>query len=385
MNIGITPSVSVYKANESLEDIQDDWGDFLRDSKADALFLSWAWQSSWWTAFADERVRCKLIWLRDSKLRPLALLPCYSCRSVLKGLWPIDRLQIIGATFRGSRGARQAIRSEHLGVVVKAGVDISEIIENLVQESCNLGWHEFVLQDLDVDQEVNRRLISGFANEGMFVRVAERNKSYSISLPTKFEDYLSQLSGSARRRVYNKRSILEGLGEIDIVDMAREDWSDAIKILNDLHTLRWGNPAYSQPQIGFHKELRDKLGSNKVELSCLMLNGKPISALHNITVGGVVYNLQSGFDSSVDVRISPMQLHLGMAIEAAINDGHHRFHLLAGSGMHTDFKNELATDKHNLVDMQIIRDRVLATAYKAYDKLARTRTRYEDFSSFDIT
>ena len=110
-----------------------------------------------------------------------------------------------------------------------------------------------------------------------------------------------------------------------------------------------------------------------------MLNDRPITALHNVTVGGVVYNLQFGFDIAVDSRISPMLLHLGMVIEAAIDNGHHRFHLLAGAGKHANYKQGISTDEHNLIDIQIFRDRALATAYRVYDMLSGRKTRMADF------
>ena len=157
-----------------------------------------------------------------------------------------------------------------------------------------------------------------------------------------------------------------------------------VGVLSDLHASRWGKPVYSAAQLRFHTDLRDKLGFENVEVSCLNLDGRPISALHNVTVGGVVYNLQSGFDIAVDSRISPMLLHLGMVIEAAIDNGHHRFHLLAGAGKHANYKQGISTDEHNLIDIQIIRDRALASAYRVYDMLSGRKTRMADFPNLDF-
>ena len=304
---------------------------------------------------------------------------------MVKGFWPIKRLQLVGASFRGSATTREAIRSEHLGLLLESGTTgRSAAIKDVAQELCALNWRELVLQDWDWDLDSNRQLLAALANEGFFVRIAELNSSYSISLATKFEDYLSSLSGSARRRLFNKRPVLNSLGVIEIVDISRDDWKYAISVLSDLHKLRWGKPVYSKAQIHFHTTLRDSLGPDKVEVSCLLLDGQPISALHNVTVDGVVYNLQSGFNSGLDSRISPMLLHMGMSIEAAIDNGMQRFHLLAGAGKHTDFKAEISTDTHNLVDIQIIRDKKLAAAYRIYDMLMQKKTRLKDLQDLNL-
>ena len=205
----------------------------------------------------------------------------------------------------------------------------------------------------------------------LFLNLRKEGFSYEFLAATQAIQYRCLITS----RIINKRRVLHELGDVEVIDLAKQDWGQAIRALNELHTIRWGRPAYNDRQIRFHSELRKRLGFEKVEISCLSLNGKPTSVLHNVTTAGVVYNLQSGFDHSIDSRISPMVLHLGMAIESAIDNGHTTFFLLAGTGKHTNFKESLATDEHRLIDIQIIRDSILARAYQMYDGLFRRDTK----------
>lgn len=345
------------------------WDELHERSAADPLFMSWAWQSAWWESFARDEEECQLFWSLEKDEKPVALLPCFTSSSVLKGIWSVNRIQVLGGVVRGSSIMPDAIRSEHLGLIIRTEIDVSRVISGLVEKLIAQPWQEFVIKDLDFELEHNRLLISQFEERGFFIRVSGRNTSYSISLPSNFQDYISELSESTRRHMFNKRRVLHELGDVEIIDLAKQDWGKAIQVLNELHAIRWGKPAYNHRQIGFHSELRKRLGTERVEISCLSVNGRPISVLHNVMAEGVVYNLQSGFDSSIDSRISPMILHLGMAIESAIDSGNTSFSLLAGEGQRTNFKESLATDEHRLIDIQIIRDSLLARAYKMYDGL----------------
>ena len=353
----------------TFDSLQKDWRAVHKRSDAEALFSSWEWQSSWFQAFADATEQVSLKPKGEASLQPLWILPCFICIASVKGPWRISRLQLGGGVFRGSIVKSNAIRSEHLGVIMDSSADSSEAINEIVREACELEWQEFVLPDLDIDLEINQQLVSAFAQEGFFVRIADRHASYSITLPSSFDSYLAGLSGSSRRRLFNKRALLRESYDVELIDLSRDDWNAAIKLLSELHERRWHKPIYSQEQLEFHTVLREKLGPEKVEISCMFLNGRPVSALHNVTVDGVVYNLQSGFDAAVDSRFSPMFLHLGFLIEAAIDNGFQRFHLLAGAGKNTDYKAKLSNDQHTLLDVQIIRDGLLAAAYKVLDRL----------------
>lgn len=368
-NCNTVKCVSMLTFSSKLNISRISWDRLHERSTVDRLFMSWAWQSAWWETFARNSQECQLFWGYDKNKEPVALLPCFTSESVLKGIFPVKRLQVLGGVAHGSAVTPDAIRSEHLGLIIRSEVGVSGVISSLVDKLVAQPWQELVINDLDLERGHNRLFISQLKERGFFIRVSGRNASYSISLPNTFQDYLSKLSGSTRRHLFNKRRVLHELGDVEIIDLAKEDWEQAVRVLNELHAIRWGKPAYNDRQIRFHGELRKRLGSERIEISCISLNGRPISVLHNITTAGAVYNLQSGFDSSVDPRISPMILHLGMAIESAINNGDTTFFLLAGTGMRTNFKESLATDEHRLIDIQIIRDLWLARAYRMYDGL----------------
>jgi CelD/BcsL family acetyltransferase involved in cellulose biosynthesis len=103
-------------------------------------------------------------------------------------------------------------------------------------------------------------------------------------------------------------------------------------------------------------------------MSILSVEGNPISAIYDVRIGKVEYNIQCGFDTSLG-GISPGYLHFGFCIEAACRDGMSAYDFLAGDGRTRNYKSDFNTRQTELVTFQCVRG-PLAWLYKAYDRRA---------------
>jgi len=141
--------------------------------------------------------------------------------------------------------------------------------------------------------------------------------------------------------------------------------------LNDLHASRWGKPCFPKKSLEFHIQLARVFSrEGKLFLSTILLSDNPISVLYDIRIKGREYNIQAGFDSSIDRKLMPGFLHLAYAIESAFDCKDIReFDLLAGPGMNTFYKSHFGSKKVEFVTLQINKAYYINLLYKIYDLL----------------
>jgi hypothetical protein len=376
---GPGPTISAWGTAE-FQQSHDRWNALLASSGADPLFLSWEWLSTWWQCYAVSDACLSVLAAADDTGRLLAAAPLYRCVASIKDVLSFQRLQIIGRAWPGSRMRENTVRSECLDPAI-AQRRHPELMTHLAEGIERLDWDELVLPELDCRSPATTTVVDHFLHRGYFVRPLERYRSYLIDARDGFATYLAGLSTGTRRRLYNKRRILESFGTPRLTDLMEGGWAQAVDALNRLHDRRWGRPAFNARQREFHRQVADRLGHQRVNVSCLSIGDQPVSVLYNIRAGRTSYNIQSGFLPDFDRRISPMTLHIGYLVEQASTTPTPCLHLLAGYGKKEDFKVSLATEVVDMIDLQIVRKKPLALLYRAADAVRgheRALRRVED-------
>jgi len=206
-----------------------------------------------------------------------------------------------------------------------------------------------------------------------YTRVIQKDTGISVNVCKSFTEYLMSMGRHTRYSAYNQRKYLHRLGSVDI-DHAKTGTIDSyLEKMNELHALRWGSPCFSKESLEFHKKLAMVLSAeNKLKLSVISLSNRPISVLYDIRMGNREYNIQAGFDSAVDGKLSPGLLHLGYAIESAFTcENITEYDFLAGPGMNIFYKSHLGSRKTEFISLQINRRVYLKVLYKLYDSLPR--------------
>lgn len=341
-----------------------EWNELLANSNADQLFLSWEWQHTWWQIFAmPNQMQLRLLVATDEKNNLVGIAPLYLSTIATAKFIKVRRLQFIGNCWR----TRDTMRTEFLDFI-SAKDKSAEIIRAMFTYIKNSNeWDEFVLVNLRTDSETYRILTNESALPACYVREAEKYPSYFLNTDSDFNGYLNSLGKNTRLRIFNRRKILESLGQITFrIDHQNIDHN--FELLNRLHSLRWGYPAFLNQRLEFNKSVANLLANrNGLCFSILSISNKPVSIQYNYELVNHIYNIQAGFDQSIHSKIAPGYLHFGYALEQAFNSKTTCYDFLAGEGKNTPYKETLTKTQLDIVDMQVIRKKLLKSLYLTYD------------------
>lgn len=233
-------------------------------------------------------------------------------------------------------------------------------------------WRQIIIPDVERASSTYTRIESLAKEKDWFCLQRSVATAYGVvTNEGSFADYLSQLSQSARARLFNKRKKLEQLGEVRIENI----WPNLdkfIELLNAFHLERWGKPCYQNENLEFIKRFLNAVVAQgaKVNLSVLSLDDQPISLLLDVEYAGRVYNFQAGFVEKLTKNIALGSLHLGYAIESAFSDPSiHYYDFMAGQGKNTDYKAAFANHTQSLATLYIIKSAWLYWLYRLNDRI----------------
>lgn len=326
-----------------------------------SLFQSDAWQSAWWDT-----------WGRQYNLTPIrswvgACSGLYLSKYFLKGVIPVRSLEFVGCNYRNVRSVRTEYNS-----LFSMAEDQKEQALALTRLLSETEWSEAIFSDL-LEPSNDISFIYNLANtNGWLIRQAKSDMAWSVDTTGLFKDYLKSLGPNTRLRLYNRRRVLESLGEITIEDLWQQKGGleKFFELIEGFHKARWGKPAFREKSREFHKRFLERivLEGGQPLLTVLNCEGVAVSVIYNIKYGDRVYNLQSGFEENYHKKLSLGILHLGYAIEDAFRDPEVKvFDMLAGEGKKQNYKQHIATDHYNLVSLMVVRSELLKSLYKIKD------------------
>ena len=356
-------------------DRADDWHNAIAAAPVDPLFNSRAWQEAWWTTYSEPSHRRDFVYGGRGD-GPPAVLAAYSATRRFGGILNSRVLVNAGGNHWSLPRSARPIRSEHLSILLPEGSgDVRGSMEQLADATIACQWDEIILSDLDWDREENRCFVDALARRNVSIRTISECYSYCIDLDDGTDRYREELTASARRAMFNKRRILEGLGTVSVERIfASDDRAEPVRReLNRLFEARWGKPAISDHMARFLARLSDTHQPVIRKFSILSLNETPVSILHNAVVGNDLYNLHGAFDSEISTQISPMILHFGYDLEAEAEAGIGRYWLLAGDGRSTNYKERLANRRKSMRSIHGIRHRGLRSVYAVADRIGIRR------------
>jgi len=321
---------------------------------SNSLFRTRAWVESWVEVWGSSP-RIKLI---DLGGRGDALEMMYLINHRLKGIIPVTSLVSAGyghADFDTPRGEYNNLDSF---IQLYGGIEI------LVKELSRLRWNQWVLTDfcggLDLEQALTVSACQGLQ------RVANKSEAaYRINSPD-VGSYKKQLSQSVRAKYFNRRAKLAELGKLELNEITSS--SDCFNILNQFHQLRWGRPCYSTQSMEFFSLFNDRirLEGGAPVMQLMQIDGETVSVLFDIVWRGVRYNLQSGYAEGRYGQLALGSLHLGFAIQQALESGR-SYDLLAGTGKNSNYKEKIATESISL-STYCLAQGWLKGLYKIYGK-----------------
>ncbi len=338
---------------------RDEWQHLLSRSRADGLFMSWDWQTCWWSHHArllDATLCVLAVYSPAGTLCGLA--PFYSHRVRLgKGL-TATRLELIGSAWREPA----AIFSEYLDLIVppECEKDVLECVAAWLRPRED--WDDVVFAYVREDSLV-ARLAELHLRRLSYLRRPASVAAWCTRLPNSFEEFTARLSSTTRRKLLNQRK----KADVTFEQVPAERIEASVRTLEDFVGQRWG-PESTGIRAAFHVAIaRIFHVYGGLRLTELHVAGNCISVMLNFRAAQIEYYVMSGFDTRNTAGLSPGYLHFGYAIEAACRDGVRNFDLLGGHGLHRDYKRDFLSESIPLTCYQMVRPRRLQALYLGYD------------------
>ena len=352
---------------------QNEWNNLLVQSASDPLFMSWEWQSTWWQVFSEPKnMQLQLLAATNDEGKLVGLAPLYLSTGKTKKVITTRQLQFIGNRWRG----KATMKTELLDFIAAKPV-AEQVIRTFYQHIRNLSnWDELILTDLKKASATYQLLMTEKLLLNCYYRHTEEYGSFFVDTATiDFNSYIKSLGKNTRLRLYNRRKILEKIGDVKFSPQEKGTIKQQFDTLNQLHTQRWGRPVFSNERLLFNEtiaQLMDQRGA--LAFSTLSVAGKTVSIQYNYNLNNHAYNIQAGFAEGFHKKLALGYLHFGYEIERACENGTHYYDFLAGDGKNTPYKERLTKSSLTLVSLQVIRNPFTRNLYRLYDYCRRLRS-----------
>jgi CelD/BcsL family acetyltransferase involved in cellulose biosynthesis len=225
------------------------------------------------------------------------------------------------------------------------------------------GWDSVELDSVDAEDSAINSTLTCLEENGYLVHRIPRQSCWSIELPSEWEDYLSMLSKSHRKRCRKLQRELLKSGRVKEYRVTGEnDFSKGFEIMLKLHAARWADEAnplggFSDRRFRkFHEDTARKLlKQNKLRLTWLEYNDTPIAAEYQFTDNNAVYSYQAGMNPSI-TEFPPGNLSIMASIKYAIEQGYKSFDFSRGDQPYKSNWRAKPTACH---DIRILPDNIL--------------------------
>ena len=310
---------------QALDLLRGEWNALLQSSRADTIFLTWEWITTWWTIYGAGSV-LHVLTARSETGALVGLAPLKRVRRGLKGLWCFETVEFIG------QGGD--VTPEYLDFIAAPGFE-ARVVE---------GFADLLLADNSVGAIDLRPMPAESPSvEVLSERLhRERGRFRSMSdalcpilnLPPSVETFLAGQSRNYRKKMkeYERRCERDLRATVRLSTTTDELRSD-MGALIELHHQRWDGYSRafrSSRYIEFHERLGSLLlDRGWMRLFSLRSGSRPLAVLYCFAYGGRYYYYQAGRDPALPkYRLGLVLMH--KAIQHAVNESAAVFDFLRG-------------------------------------------------------
>ena len=362
----------------ALSELANQWRQLASECNA-SLFTSWSWQSNWWQTWGGScGLELHLYSVVDVSGKVVAIAPFFIREHrYAKGV-TIKQLQIFG----NCHPTDITVLSEYLDILVHpdyedlVAVSISQLLEKLQWDECVLPYNtlnSFFCSKLIPRMKFVLQQITDYEGPGVLVDVSHD-----------FHEYLTVLGKNTRLKLYNRRSLLQSIGQVELEYAGEDTIDEFLANLNALDTPRWGRVCFGPESLAFHSRVAHSFyREGALRLSCLKVNDEVVSVLYNICFKGVEYNIQSAYREDFHPKIALGTLHLGYSIERAFQDKSvNSFDLLFGAGKKSFYKKNYKGMEQSFYTIRLGRSYKSFFLYKAQQCYRRLKTLWSYFTGW---
>jgi CelD/BcsL family acetyltransferase involved in cellulose biosynthesis len=332
--------LQVYEDVEGFFALQREWGELLRQSTTDTLFLTWAWQRAWWDAFGGNR-SLRLLTIRGAGGNLSAVVPLFVQDTLLD---PGSSLPAINIENPLALQEAEARRTVHL----VGGSEVSDYLDLIASAESNsdacaafLDYlaerEEWQILDLRSVPSVSPT-ISTVAElalaRGWEVQQVREDVCPVLELPDTWDGYLAErLDKKKRHELRRKMRKAERDTDVHWYWVEPYNVDVGLQVFFELH--RASDPEkgsfMTKRMEGFFRDVSQAArDSGWLRLAIMRFDGHAVASHLCFDYGQdrLVYN--SGFDVSTYGDLSPGIVLMGYLIEDAIKGRLRRFDFLQG-------------------------------------------------------
>jgi CelD/BcsL family acetyltransferase involved in cellulose biosynthesis len=318
---GFRVDLKLYTDDSGFAALHDDWNTLLASSRANTLFLTWEWQTTWWRCLGEGDLWL-LAWYDGDWL--VAIAPLYLHRDHAGRC----RFDLVGCVEV----------SDYLDLIVEDGREeavYGALLDWLGSDACP-PWDVTGLCNLAEASLTHRLLPELAASRGWEAVTSLEDVCPLILLPDSFETYLQEtLSKKQRHEVRRKLRRIEEEATVrwyavdDGADLAQE--SDAFLHLHRLSKDEKESFMTPEMEAFFREAIQVMHQAGWLYLAFIEVNGAKAAAMLGFIYDGRLLVYNSGYDPASYSELSPGIVLTARIIEDAIQRGLRVFDFLQGN------------------------------------------------------
>ncbi len=316
--------LTLHTDSQVFDQLYDEWDALVQRSTNRLLFLSWAWQSTWWASY-----QAGALWI----------VTCRTDEGALIGIAP----WFIETRTTDDGGAERVLRTigcvdvtDYLDLIVDAHYHESIIAELAAFLAAHQDAYTRInLCNLQAESPTLARLSQSLGAVGYSVETVQQEVCPHIVLPASFEGYLESLDKKQRHELRRKIRRMDGETVQHLVVSDAADLDPHIDRFIDL--MRASHPDKAvfledERHIAFFRAMLPAIARcGWLRLSFLLVEGVACAVYCHFDYDGQILVYNSGLDPQKNTHLSPGIVLLCYDIQWAIENGRTIFDFLRGN------------------------------------------------------
>lgn len=335
-------TLRVVSTQEGWQALQPHWEELLKNSEADAVFLSWDWLDAWLSVYGPDGQWVILV-AEDRPGHLIGIAPMMiDYGAGIPGRW-IRRLLLLGQ--------KADTASEYLDWILRRGHErtVAEAFIRYILEDLAGRWDILYFEAMREDSLTIPYLAAAFEAKGMPWVSRKVTTAPYVSLPASWDEFLASRSSTFRQRwkkFHREHAVtLRKVGQDFTV-------AEGMARLRELNALRWGDQRQSflSPKyVRFHDEVAARFHQrDELVLVFLEVDGQMIAGRYDFAYGGKGWCFQGGWLPEQE-KLRPGRTMMAWMLRTCIERGLHEYDFLGGAA---SYKGEWSHGERGIVNHQ---------------------------------
>lgn len=313
-------TIDIVRTTDELSACGSRWNDLLRESRADSIFLTLEWISSWSESFLVKGREMLVLMLRDGQ-DLVGIAPWY-INNAKVGPFSIRRLEFLGTPEWGA---------DYIDVIARRGKE-----RDVAAALCDFLWGEFedrwdclLFRDVPSGSMFMEFFMAALESRGKYVSVKRGSYCPYVDLPDGKERLHDSMRPHRRSQFRRHLRLLNGVGSFRHTTFREADGIESIRPFLDFYEIRWGEIPGSHLRF-LDRFLRRSHPNRWVEIDTIGTGDEDIAAIFHLVYGNVKYCYLTVVNKRFNRRVSVGNVLIGLSLEDSAERGMKRYNFLKG-------------------------------------------------------